>query len=113
MRRGIAVDTKTNRWIETQGFTDDDLDAVLYHGPTGWFEPLTIFAVVIALAFLASGCTQRSQSGDEQIAVARKCEARGMNVVSSEGGFPWGGLEYAECVKPPQGVTPAEFIGGR
>ena len=62
---------------------------------------------------LLSGCVQRSQTGDEQIAVAHKCEVRGMNVVVAEGGFPWGGLEHAECVHPPQGVTPAQFINGR
>lgn len=66
--------------------------------------------IAIIMAFLLTGCVQRSQTGEEQKAVARHCQTKGMNVVLAYGGFPWGGLEYAECVKPPAGVTPAQFL---
>lgn len=54
---------------------------------------------------LLSGC--HSQSTDEEIAVARHCDAQHLHVAIGSGMF---GIERAECVPVSEGVSPAEFI---
>jgi hypothetical protein len=64
----------------------------------------------IALALITNGCATRSMTGQEQIAVAKKCKARGMNVGVGYRGLLWHDLEYAYCVKPPGAINPDAFI---
>lgn len=69
--------------------------------------------IALLAMLMLTGCVQRSQTGDEQNAVARHCQARGLNVVLGYRGLLWHDLEYAKCVNPPEGVTPAEFLKDR
>lgn len=48
MKHGIAIDLKTNQWVETASLSDDDLAAALHHGPMSpW--PILILAGGVAL----------------------------------------------------------------
>lgn len=48
---GIAVDLKTNRWIETGSLSDDELDAALGDDPGPWFL-LVLLMIVTTCAYL-------------------------------------------------------------